>query len=87
MNTIATSTLDAARDLVARLTPEDRDRLAEELVNGCEVAPEWMVPPGLGPLIREIAAAYDRGEVEVSDWKDVRQRARRAAGLSEDVGS
>lgn len=71
--------LDAARTLTA----VDRMRLVDAL--WVDVPPkDWPVPSEewIAEAQRR-SAAYDQGQTSVSTWPEVRDRARRKAGLDE----
>jgi putative addiction module component (TIGR02574 family) len=71
--------LDAARTL----TPTDRNRLLESL---WEAIPSSDWPHPSEEWIAEAqrrSAAYDRGESSAASWREVKDRARRQAGLDE----
>lgn len=71
--------LEAARTL----TPTDRNRLLESLWE--ETSPsDWPQPSEEWIAeAQQRSAAYDRGESSAAPWSEVKDRARKRAGLDE----
>ncbi len=71
--------LDAARSLTAT----DRMRLVDALWDDVSPA-DWPVPSDDWMAeARRRSAEYDRGEMSAAKWPEVRDHARRQAGLDE----
>lgn len=75
------STFDDVLDAAQNLAPSDRIRLIDALWD--TVPPEeWPAPSDEWVAeVQRRSAEYDAGRMSASPWPEVRQRARRKAGL------
>ena len=72
-------TLKEIEDQARALTPEERARLAETLLESLRAAPIAEIEAAWDREIEVRAAAYDRGELETISAEDVFAEARRLA--------
>ena len=72
-------TLKEIEDQARALTPEERARLAETLLESLTAAPIAEIEAAWDREIEVRAAAYDRGELETISAEDVFAEARRLA--------
>jgi len=72
-------TLKELEDQARALTPEERARLAETLLESLRAAPIAEIEAAWDREIEVRAAAYDRGELETISAEDVFAEARRLA--------
>ena len=73
---------DLVSDLVQRsraLTPEDRERLVDQLLESLNEPAAIGLSPAWELEIQERLAAYDRGDVQAVEAADVFAKARRIA--------
>ena len=74
---------DALKDLVRQakeLSPEERARLAEVMLESLQDAPIAEIEAAWETEVRERVAAYDRGEIRPVSAEEVFAEARRLAG-------
>jgi len=72
-------TLKELEDQARALTPEERARLAETLLESLRAAPIAEIEAAWDREIEIRAAAYDRGELETISAEEVFAEARRLA--------
>ncbi len=73
---------DSVADLAQRgraLSPEDRERLIDLLLDSLAEAPDPAVEEAWRLEIRQRIAAYERGDVALHDASDVMDEAKRLA--------
>jgi putative addiction module component (TIGR02574 family) len=68
------STADEILAAALALPPDDRAQLANRLFESMDESDELEVDEQLETTIVDRLEAYDRGEVEASDWADVKAR-------------
>ena len=68
------STIDEIVTAALALSPSDRVEIANRLFESLDEADELEVDEQLEKTIVDRLEAYDRGEVEASDWADVKAR-------------
>jgi putative addiction module component (TIGR02574 family) len=68
------STADEILAAALALLPDERAQLANRLFESIDESDELEVDEQLEKTIVDRLVAYDRGEVEASDWADVKSR-------------
>jgi putative addiction module component (TIGR02574 family) len=68
------STVDEILAAAMALPPGDRAELANRLFESVDEANDLQLDEQFEQTLLDRLAAYDRGEVEASDWKDVKAR-------------
>jgi putative addiction module component (TIGR02574 family) len=72
-------TLEQLEEQARALTPQERAKLAEMLLESLRATPVAEIEAAWGREIEARTAAYDRGEVETVSAEDVFAEARRLA--------
>lgn len=72
-------TLEELEQQARSLSPEERARLADVLLESLRAAPLAEIESAWDQEIEERVAAYDRGEIEIFSAEDVFAQARRLA--------
>jgi putative addiction module component (TIGR02574 family) len=70
------STVDEILAAAMALSPGDRAELANRLFESVDDAGELEMDEEFEQTLIDRLAAYDRGEVEASDWEDVKMRIK-----------
>ncbi len=78
------ATVDSILDDAKALSTEDREYLVDALIRTLNPVDKPPFDPELLAECRRRSARIDSGEEKTSTWEEVRERARKAAGLTND---